>query len=64
MNERCEVNVAPFCDSPDDPRYQPCGRPARFKVGTGEDETWMCAGHYDDHVRLEARIYSEESEDL
>jgi hypothetical protein len=42
----CEVNVAPMCTGPDDPRYRPCGKVARFRV---ESDTWMCADHYDEY---------------
>ena len=43
MNETCEVNIAPMATGPDDPRYEPCGALAHYKVG----DTWMCARHYD-----------------
>ena len=45
MNHNCEVNIARFATSPDDPRYRPCGKPACIK----ESDTWMCAEHYDQH---------------
>ena len=65
MNERCEVNMSPMANSPDDPRYDPCGRRARFKVEDGDDVTWMCSDHYDEHVQMMERIYSEDaSEEL
>ncbi len=47
MNETCQVNLSPFACGDDDPRYEPCGRPARFKVG----ETWICADHHDEFVK-------------
>ena len=47
MNENCDVNIGPFATSPDDPRYRPCGKVARFKVS----DTRMCAEHYDEHAR-------------
>jgi hypothetical protein len=64
MNERCEVNLSPFARGPEDPRYEPCGKPARFKVEDGEDGTWMCADHYDGHARLTGKIYEDASEEL
>jgi hypothetical protein len=59
MNENCEVNLSPFANGDDDSRYEPCGRPARFKVEDGGDGTWMCAAHYDEHVEQISRTGAE-----
>jgi hypothetical protein len=49
MNHYCEVNTAPMATGPDDPRYEPCGEPARFQV----HDTWMCAEHYDEYMMFD-----------
>jgi hypothetical protein len=56
MNETCEVNIASFATSPDDPRYEMCGKRARFKIA----DTWMCAEHYDEHSEQTSRIDAEQ----
>jgi len=40
----CEVHVGNEpANCPEDPRYEPCGKPACIKEG----DTWLCAEHYD-----------------
>jgi len=56
MNETCEVNVAPFATSDDDPRYEPCGKPAHYKLG----EVWGCAEHYDQSAAVQAGLDDED----
>lgn len=52
MRGTCEVNVAPFANGPDDPRYEPCGKLAcTWERDEDGGKVWMCADHHDELMR-------------
>ena len=49
MRGTCVLNVAPICDSPDDPRYEPCGKPAvTWEKDDDGTKAYLCADHADE----------------
>lgn len=71
MDHYCEVNIAPMATSPDDPRYVPCGKIAKFKfegivkfnaLTDNLENVWMCAERYDQIMAASPASY--EGDDL